>query len=504
MIQATPAPSGTIIIFGAVGDLTKRLLMPSIFNLHNQGLLNADTKIIGADHNDCNTDGWRQELGAALREFATAKGSESSEKVPEKAWDQLAQKLEYVKLDFTSDEDYQKLADKLKSAGNILFYFAVSPRFFGTIAEGLHKVGLTTERDQAFRRIVIEKPFGRDLASAKQLNSELLSLVSEPQIYRIDHFLGKEAVNGIAPLRFGSRILEPLLSRANIASVQITAAETVGVEERGEFYETTGALRDMVPNHLFSLLTLIAMEPPKSFSADDLRDAKLELLQAIQSLTPERAARGQYAAGTIDSKAVRPYRAEDHVAPDSRTATYAAIDVRIDNDRWRDVPFYIRTGKRMAGHVSTIAFTLRVPTGPLAHLQSGPQLITLGIDPQRGLKQVFSVKRPGVELALGTVTTGFHYDQVFDEPPNIGYEVLLYDALCGEARLFQRADMIEQEWRIVQPVLDAWEKDANAPESYAAGSAGPRSADVLLERNGDHWLAVATLDTLGNELMPKI
>ncbi|MGD0474738.1 MAG: glucose-6-phosphate dehydrogenase [Candidatus Velthaea sp.] len=493
------APSCTIVIFGAAGDLTKRLLMPSLYDLAASELLDARTQIIGADHNKRDAAGWRREIGDALHHFASEKGAEFKAAIDERVWSSLAERLDYIQLDFATEGDYGKLSDRLHGSGNVLFYLAVSPRFFEPIANGLAHAGLLAERSGCFRRMLIEKPFGRDVESACRLNAALKSVATETQIYRVDHFLGKEAVQGIPALRFGSRVVEPLLNRKHIASVQITAAETVGVEERGAFYETTGALRDMVPNHLFSLLTLLAMDRPGSFEADAVRGAKAALLAKLQPLGPQDAVRGQYAAGTVDGQSVRAYRDEDKVAQDSRTETYAALRVHIDNERWRRVPFYLRTGKRLSAHVTTIALTLRPPDGPLDDRSPRPHLLVFGIDPQRGLIERFAAKRPGVDLHLGRASLTFRYDTTFDEPPNVGYETLLYHAMCGQSALFQRADMIESEWAAVEGVLDAWSRDRTAPESYEAGSAGPRAADALLEFNGDGWLEIAPLDSLGSE-----
>ncbi len=492
------APPCTVAVFGAAGDLTKRLLMPSVYDLAAGGLLDAEMRFIGLDHNDRDAAGWRKEIGDALHEFAAQKGSESaSDTLDENVWAFISERLDYLRFDFTKDADYATLAQRIGADENAVFYLAVAPRFFETIVAGLAGAGLLAEKSEVFRRVIIEKPFGRDLESARALNTKLTSLAAESQLYRIDHFLGKEAVQGIPALRFGNRMFEPLLHRDSIASVQITAAETVGVEDRGSFYESIGALRDMIPNHLFSLLTLVAMEQPRTFDAETVRDAKAGLLGALRPIESGAAARGQYAAGTIGKQAVRAYRAEDNVSRDSRTETYAALDVRIDNDRWRDVPFYLRTGKCTSAHVTTIALVLRPPDGPLESGATLPHLLLLGIDPQRGLIQRFAAKRPGVELELGRAHAGFRYETTFDEPPNVGYETLLYHVMRGDMLLFQRADMIELEWSAVDSVLEAWGADADAPELYAAGSDGPASADALLARNGDRWLPIAPLETLG-------
>ena len=480
----------------------KTLLMPAVYDLATAGLLDAATALLGLDHNERELQTWRGEMADAVRRFADPKnaGSESGGQkgsVDEKALSFASERLEYVRFDFENEADYRSLAQRFENAGNVLFYLAVAPRFFETILANLSGCGLLTEASGRFRRVIIEKPFGRDVDSARRLNERLTSLAPEPQLYRIDHFLGKEAVRGIPALRFGNRFLEPLLNRECVSSVQITAAESIGVAERGSFYESTGALRDMIPNHLFSLLTLIAMDAPKSFDAEVVRDAKVTLLQSIRPLEPGDAARGQYAAGTIEGRSVRAYRDEDNVDRASRIETYAALRVRIDNDRWRDVPFYVRTGKRMSSHATTIALTLRVPDDSLGTDDATPELLLLGIDPQRGLVQRFAAKRPGVDLRLGRAGMGFRYETTFDEPPNDGYETLLYDAMRGNPLLFGRADMIECEWKAVQPVLDAWERAADSPQQYSAGSDGPDCADDLLACRGDRWLTVAPLETLG-------
>jgi glucose-6-phosphate 1-dehydrogenase len=461
-----PAPPCTILIFGAVGDLTKRLLMPAIYNLAGSKMLDDHVKIIGLDHNQRTTETWGGELNDALQSFTKAAGAEfHPDHIDEATWGWISQRLEYTVFDFEQSDGYEKLKDRV--SGNAIFYLAVSPRFFATIAEGLGRAGLLKETDGAFRRIAVEKPFGSDLPSARALNARLLSVASEPQIYRVDHFLGKEPVQGILPLRFNNGIFEPMWSREFIDSVQITAAETLGVEHRGNFYEATGALRDMVPNHLFSLLTMTAMEAPRSFDAEAVRDAKVALLQAIRPIAPGDAARGQYAG----------YQDEENVARDSHTETFAALAVQIDNHRWNGVPFYVRTGKQLARHLTTIAIVFRAGN-----------VFTLGIAPDQGFSATFQAKKPGPVLETGEARTSFNYKDFFEEPPAVGYETLLYHLMNGNTLLFQREDMVDASWSAVSPVLEAWGASHDALPSYAPGGAGPQTAMELLERTGRSWL----------------
>jgi glucose-6-phosphate 1-dehydrogenase len=471
-----PAPPCTIVIFGAVGDLTKRLLMPAIYNLAGAKLLDEKLRIVGLDHNERATDGWRTELNDALQSFTKSPGAEfHPDRIDPATWGWVARRLEYTIFDFENDRDYGKLKDRI--GGNVLFYLAVAPRFFGTIAGALGKAGLLEESAGAFRRLAVEKPFGSDLRSAQALNASIRKAASEPQIYRVDHFLGKEPVQGILPLRFENGIFEPMWTREHIDSVQITAAETLGVEERGKFYEATGALRDMVPNHLFSLMTLTAMEAPASFDAEAVREAKVTLLDAVRPIAPADAVRGQYGAGAIDGERVKGYRDEDDVAPDSHTQTFAALKVRIETPRWNGVPFYIRTGKRLARHLTTIALIFRQGN-----------VLTLGIAPDRGFVATFKAKAPGPALATGVAATQFKYNDFFDEPPSVGYETLLYHALTGNQLHFQREDMVDASWAAVQPVLDAWGSEPAEMPPYRPGSDGPDAAAALLERDGRQWL----------------
>jgi glucose-6-phosphate 1-dehydrogenase len=363
------------------------------------------------------------------------------------------------------------------------------------VVQQLGRAGLTAQSEDAWRRVIIEKPFGHDLASAKALNEQILKVLSEDQIYRIDHFLGKEPVQNIMVLRFANGIFEPMWKRGHIDHVQITVAETVGVEERGRFYERTGALRDMVPNHLFQLLAMIAMEPPSCFDADAVRAKKTELFQAIHPISPADAVRGQYGAGTVLGRAVRDYRHEPEVAPDSTTETYVALRLGIDNWRWAGVPFYLRTGKRLPARTTEISIQFR--QAPYALFRDTPierlppNILTLRIQPDEGLSVTFSAKRPGPEIKIDGVAMNFSYRDYFEPLAAVGYETLIYDCLLGDATLFQRADTVEAAWRPVQGLIDAW-ASGPAPNfpNYASGSAGPDEADRLLARDGRAWLPI--------------
>jgi glucose-6-phosphate 1-dehydrogenase len=379
------------------------------------------------------------------------------------------------------------------TSGNRLFYLAIADRFFKVAVEGLGAGGLLAEKDGEWRRVIIEKPFGHDLDSAKALNAAILKHLQEHQIYRIDHFLGKETVQNIMALRFANGLFEPMWNREHIDHVQITAAETVGVEQRGKFYEKTGALRDMVPNHVFQLLAMTAMEPPISFDADAVRAKKAEVIQAIRPVDPGRdAVRGQYDAGNVSGKTVRAYRQEPDVAPDSNTETYIACKLQIDNWRWAGVPFYLRTGKYLKRRVTEIA--IRVHQAPLTLFRDTdvkrmhPNWMILRIQPGEGIGLEFAAKRPGPTMKLSNVALDFAYEDYFKTAPNTGYETLIYDCMIGDATLFQRADNIEAGWAAVQPILDLWQNNpASSLSKYTAGSDGPAAADELLARDGRSW-----------------
>ena len=486
-----PAPPCTLVIFGAAGDLTKRLLMPSLYNLAGAGLLDAGFKILGVDHNDGSDEGLRAELTTSMETLSKDPGSEfHADRIDPKSWGFIRDRIHFRKGDFEDPKTFEALKGAV--TGNVVFYLAVAPRFFGTLVDGLGQAGLLKQADGAFRRVVIEKPFGSDLASARALNAQILRQADESQFYRIDHFLGKETVQSIMALRFANGLLEPVWRREYVDSIQITAGETVGVEERGGFYEPTGALRDMVPNHMFQLLCMVAMEPPNSFAAEDVRGEKAKLAEAVRPIRPDHAVRGQYTAGTVEGKPVVGYRDEPHVATDSNTETYVALKLEIENWRWAGVPFYIRTGKRMTGRRTEIAILFKPPPfrlfsdTPVTAL--APNVMRITIDPDHGAGTELNVKVPGPQMQIGRVTMGFTYADFFENQPNVGYETLLYDCMTGDATLFQRADNIEAGWAAVEPLLEAWK---TAPvEDYAAGTAGPKAADDLLARDGRHWLGL--------------
>ncbi|MET0258258.1 MAG: glucose-6-phosphate dehydrogenase, partial [Methylobacterium sp.] len=484
----SPAPPCTLVIFGAAGDLTKRLLVPSLYDLATAGLLDGSMRVLGIDRADLPGEAWADGISHALHDLAADPGAEfNAGTIRDEIWNPLRSRFSYMRGDITDPATFAALASRLE--GSAVFYCAVSSRFFSPIALGLGRAGLLREADGAFRRLVVEKPFGSDLASARALDAELLSVAAESQIYRIDHFLGKETVQAILALRFANRIFEPVWSGEHIDHVEITAAETLGVEGRGGFYEQAGALRDMVPNHLFQLLAMLAMEPPESFAEKPVRDAKARLLAAVRPVAPGDAVRGQYGAGTLNGEARAAYRSEPNVAPDSATETYAALKLSIDAPRWAGVPFYLRSGKRLAAHRTEIVVTFKPASHPLfASAEGGapaPNRLILQIDGEKGVRTEFQTKRPGPGLVLAPVAEAFRHDDFFQRTPNVGYETLLHACMSGDATLFQRADSIEAAWTVVEPLIEAWRQ--GSPEPYAAGSDGPAGADALLARDGHRW-----------------
>lgn len=506
--QGKTADPCAMVLFGATGDLTHRLVLPALYNLSRTRALPEQFTLIGVARADGATESWRDSLYGALKGFVGNASSDSAvDGVDKAAWERLAQKMVYVQGDLAKPELYEKLREALGHAekanateGNAIFYLAIADQLFGTVVEQLGKSGLTDQtQDQNggpkfWRRVVIEKPFGHSLDSARELNAHIQRTLHEDQIFRIDHFLGKDTVQSIMAFRFGNGLFEPIWNRDRIDHVQITAAETVGVETRGKFYEATGALRDMAPNHLLTLLSMVAMEPPVGFNAAAIRSKKADVLCAMPAARPDRAVRGQYGAGEVLGKPVNAYREEANVASDSNVETYVAMKLEIDNWRWAGVPFYIRTGKHLSKRNTEIA--IRFKQAPYTAFQDTPveslrpNWLMLRIAPDEGISLQFEVKRPGSAMDLASVKMDFRYDDWFPREPNVGYETLIYDVMVGDPTLFMRADMVEQTWRIVQPVLDAWADKSAEPPVYPSGSAGPGEADAFLARDGRTWLPV--------------
>jgi glucose-6-phosphate 1-dehydrogenase len=487
-------PPCTLVIFGAGGDLTKRLLMPSIYNLACSKLLPDSFTIVGIDIVKQDDAAWQASLSAAMQSFTQDKTAEAyTPQIDATAWKWLTDRLHYLSGDFKDPGTFDRLRQTIAD-GSAIFYLAVAARFFATVVNGLGNAQLFKESDGKFRRLVIEKPFGSDLPSAQALNAAILNQADENQVYRIDHFLGKETVQSIMAVRFGNGMFEPTWRREYIDHIQITAAETVGVEARGSFYEPTGALRDMVPNHLFTLLSMVAMDPPNSFDADDVRTEKARVAKAMRPIKPSDAVRGQYTAGEEAAHAVVGYRQEPNVSPQSTTETFVALKVFIENWRWTGVPFYLRTGKRLAGRRTEIA--IHYKPAPYRMFRDTPvealtpNIVRLLIDPEQGTEQQFMAKIPGPEMRLGRVDMSMRYKDFFQERANVGYETLLYDCMMGDATLFQRADAIEAGWAAVQPLLDAWGRGEGTVENYAAGSEGPPGADAMLAGEGRQWLTL--------------
>jgi len=482
-----------MVLFGAAGDLTKRKLVPALFNLVKARLLPKDFAVVGVSVDDLSLEQFRNQVTGFLH--PEDRGTE--------AWEWFTQRLYYQRGDFADSETYATLGDRLsdlnrerQTQGNYLFYLATAPKFFAPIIQQLGRAGMSNQENGRWRRVVIEKPFGHDLESAKSLNREIKSVLNENQIYRIDHYLGKETVQNIMVFRFDNAIFEPIWNRRYIDHVQITNAETVGVEQRGGYFDSAGTLRDMVPNHMMQLLSLTAMEPPASLQADAVRNEQAKVLRAVQPLDSEdvlhRSVRGQYGEGSSNGERVSGYRAEPGVSPESRTETFLALKLNIDNWRWAGVPFYLRTGKRLAKRHTEI--TIQFKRTPFEVFHKAPlhtshtNTLVIQIQPVEGISLSFGAKIPGAVLRVGSVDMSFEYSKYFGADAYTGYEVLLYDCMIGDATLFQRADMVEAGWSVVDPVLDVWK--ALPPRrfpNYAAGTWGPKDADQLLERDEREW-----------------
>lgn len=493
--KAKVAPECVMIIFGAGGDLTSRLLLPTICHLGGDGLLANNFNLVGVAGHDYDDQSFRNHL---LDDIANKVHNEKAAVYGKT----LFNRVHYVKGRFESNETFVELKNRLKemaekegASKNYIFYLATPPSTFLTVIESLHGLGLFNE-DEGFRRVIVEKPFGTDLDSAIELNKAILNLIYEHQVYRIDHYLGKETVQNLLAFRFANGIFEPIWNHHYIDNIQITVAEKSGVGLRGNYYDQSGALRDMVPNHAFQLLSLIAMEPPISFESGAVRDEKAKLLRSIKCFNPEdvltEAVRAQYGPGEINDVKVKGYREEERVAPNSMTETYVALKLLINNWRWAGVPFYIRTGKRLARRVTEIAIQFnKSPSVMFQKTQTkelSANLLVIHIQPEEGISLRFGAKVPGPSVRIGDVNMRFEYKDYFGLKLGTGYETLLYDCMMGDSTLYQRADMVESGWRVVQPILDVWGaiKPKKFP-SYEAGSQGPYEADRLLEKDGRFW-----------------
>jgi glucose-6-phosphate 1-dehydrogenase len=494
--HSQPEPT-SVVIFGAGGDLTRRKLVPALYNLYMEKWLPECFTVIGLDRRPMTSQEWRQALRQGVDAFSR-RG-----KADEAAWNAFAPALEYQQADFSDRASYAALAARLdakdKECGvkaNRIFYLAVPPTLFETVAGQLGKARLARDRKRV--RIVIEKPFGTDLESARALNKSLMAVFEESQIYRIDHYLGKETVQNILALRFANSLFEPIWNRRYIDHVQITVAEEVGVEHRGGYYEGAGALRDMVQNHLTQVMCLVAMEPPVSYQAEEIRNRKVDVLRAIHSVSREdvlrHAVRGQYGEGYVLGQCAAAYRAEPNVAPDSTTETYAAVKLVIDNWRWQGVPFYLRTGKRLPARVSEVCIVFRsVPHLPFPNLaveQWEPNRMVIRIQPDEGIMLVFQAKLPGEQMRLSPVAMRFSYKESFQTEPPEAYETLLLDVCRGDATQFMRADQLETAWGVIMPILDVWSSVSPADfPNYGAGSWGPQAASTLIAQDGRSWIA---------------
>jgi glucose-6-phosphate 1-dehydrogenase len=492
--QHKPDPC-TFVIFGATGDLTHRLVIPALYNLAAADLLPEKFCVVGIARKGMSNDDMRESLLKGLRQYKTRPIEDAiAKRLLECVTSIEADPSDPASFD-AMEERLQKLEASRSTGGNRLFYLATPPSAFAPIAEQLGRAGMLKENG-CWRRLVVEKPFGTSLASAKALNDELLKIADEQQIYRIDHYLGKETVQNILVLRFANGMFEPIWNRNHIDHVQITVEEKLDVGHRGSFYDATGALRDMVPNHLFQLLSLVAMEPPAKFEAHAVRSEKAEVLAAIQTQSEEEAlknsVRGQYQAGKSGDTEIPDYRKTDDVKPDSNTETYAAVKLTIDNWRWAGVPFYLRTGKALDAKRTEVA--IKFKQAPFAMFRDTPvdklsqNYLVIAVEPTEGITLQFNTKVPGPTINIDGVEMKFRYKDYFQAEPTTGYETLIYDCMIGDNILFQRADSVEAGWQAVQPFLDAWKKaGAKGLQTYKAGGDGPDAADELLKRDGRSW-----------------
>jgi glucose-6-phosphate 1-dehydrogenase len=486
-----------LVILGASGDLTMRKLIPGLYSLAHDGLLPTGQSIIGFARTEYSDDQFRQAMREACEKHARRP-------VDDAVWENFAKSLFYIEGSFDDPAAFQRVKERAEecdrtrgTGGRRIYYFAIAPSFFSVAAEMLNQAGMVNdpEQDGPYTRVIVEKPFGRDLPSATELNRVIVHVFRERQVFRIDHYLGKETVQNLLVLRFGNGIFEPFWNRQYIDHVQFTVAETVGVEKRGGYFETSGISRDIIQNHMLQLVSLVAMEPPVEFEANAVRDEKVKVLKALrefpQGCDDTIAVRGQYAAGSVLGEKSEAYRNEPNVNPKSRVDTYAAMKLFIDNWRWADVPFYVRAGKRMPKRVTDISIHFRSAPYPLFHkmqVKTNPNILAIRIQPDEGISLKFDSKVPGPSVKTAPVSMEFRYATSFGAEPPEAYERLLLDTMLGDSTLFARRDEVETAWEWIDPLLKCWEsEDLREPHFYPAGTWGPDVADELLARDGRKW-----------------
>ncbi|MGB9336265.1 MAG: glucose-6-phosphate dehydrogenase [Candidatus Acidiferrales bacterium] len=490
-----PTQPCAIVLFGASGDLARRKIFPALFDLASHNCLAPSFRLLGFARSPMTDDAFRE----SSSEFLPRPGADSA--ANDSFRNEFVQRLHYLTGQYDDPASYQNLAARLEEldregqlGGNRLFYLSVPPEIYAPVIEQLGKANLAKPRDEkSWTRIIIEKPFGRDAKSARELNQRVRNVFEESQIYRIDHYLGKETVQNVLAFRFSNGIFEPIWNRNYVDHIQITAAETLGVERRAAFYETAGALRDMVQSHVLQLTSLVSLEPPSAFEATAVRNEKIKVLQSIRPFTRDTiwrdVVRGQYGPGTIDGKAVPGYRQEPGVKPDSRTETYVAMKLSVDNWRWHGVPFYLRTGKRLSRSLTEIAIQFRqAPHLVFQGEQLHANLLVINIQPDEGISLSFGAKSPGAQMHIRPVTMDFSYRTTFGGKPGSAYATLINDCIRGDATLFDRADSVEAAWDLVDPILQAWSTSAPPPfPNYASGTSGPRAAGELTTAEDHRW-----------------